>query len=100
MANIFNSYQLKQITSLVIILILLWFPMTGFSIVFFQKDEKGNFRFGCEGHVGKPMRIKLIEKNTYKVLGPYIGKVIRAATASEAAQIACGEGMVSRKKRD
>ena len=59
--------------------------------MFLKKDEKGNFHYTCEQAAGQVIVVKMIDKNTYKVLGPYIGRVVSAKSEDKAAQIVCGE---------
>ncbi len=46
------------------------------------------------------MRIKKIKRNTFKVLGPYIGEVVHAENEFRAAQIVCGEEEKKKAKSD
>jgi hypothetical protein len=81
----------KRLLSVIIFVILVSIPLTVLSIVFLQKDQKGNFHYSCEGMVGESMRIKQVDRNTFKVLGRNVGQLISAESPAEAAKIVCGE---------
>ena len=67
------------------------FPFFVYSIDLKQKDDKGVYHFTCEEFTSDRLKIKLIDKGTYKALGAYTGKIIKAASVFKAALILCGE---------
>lgn len=81
-------------------LIFILVPVISQAIIFKKKDDKGVYYFLCDGFATDRIKIKLIDKNTYKALGAYVGKVIKAETAFEAAQEICGERKSPGRKGD
>ena len=92
--------MMKRNLILFVLMGLILLPVTGFSIVYQMKDKNGNYYYLCEGSSGQAMRVKKIGKNAFKVLGPYVGKVVQAENEFKAAQIVCGEEKLERKKSD
>jgi hypothetical protein len=62
-----------------------------FALQFVKKDEKGNYIFRCEMSSDRAISIKIIDKGRYKVLAPYIGRIIHAKSEAEVARMVCGE---------
>ncbi len=91
MKNFLEINRLKGVLSSLLALIIILAPLSAQSIVFLQKDKKGNFHFSCEGMVGESMRIKQVDNNLYKVLGRNVGQLVKASSPSEAAKIVCDE---------
>lgn len=81
---------MKSIVFLIIILFLVAVPMGGTALIFQKKDDNGFYYYICEGQ-RLPVRIKIIKKNTYKVLSRYHGYLIEAESEFKAAQQVCGE---------
>ena len=72
---------------------------SAFSLQFVKIDEKGNHYFRCEGNSSRAISVKIIDKGKYKVLAPYIGRIIHANSESEVALMVCGEAGEDKKVR-
>ncbi len=70
---------------------LMLIPVMGYAIMYKMKDDQGSYIFACDHYAGQRIKIKLIDKNKYKVLAKYMGKIVYAETPFKAAQIVCGE---------
>ncbi len=90
---------MKRILTFLNILMFLLIPLTGFSIEFIRIDEKGNYYFTCEDSSGGAISVKIIEKNKYKVLAPFVGRIVHADSESEVALIVCGESGKTENKK-
>ncbi len=69
-----------------------------YSLILKQKDDKGVYHFVCDGFAADRVKIKLIDKNTYKALGAYTGRVVKAESAFKAALIVCDEDTAQPKE--
>ncbi|MBU2513606.1 hypothetical protein KJ966_19870 [bacterium] len=78
------------ISSAIIISLFILVPLTGTALIYQKQDDNGYYYFICEGQK-LPVRIKIIEKNVYKVLSHYHGFTIKAESEFKAAQQVCGE---------
>ena len=67
------------------------------ALQFVKIDEKGNHYFRCEGSSSRAISVKIIDKGKYKVLAPYIGRIIHANSESEVALMVCGEAGENKK---
>ncbi len=86
----FDLNTMKSIISAAIIFSFILIPLTGTALIFQKKDDNGFYYYICEGQK-IPVRIKIIEKNTYKVLSRYHGYIVTAESEFKAAQQVCGE---------
>ena len=89
--------MIKQKKLLLIVFLISCIPLSASALIFQKKDDNGFYYYVCEGQ-RLPIRIKVIEKNTYKVLSRYHGFVINAETEFEAAQQVCGEVSTQKPK--
>ncbi len=71
--------------------------LNAFALQFVKIDEKGNHYFRCEGNSSRAISVKIIDKGKYKVLAPYIGRIIHATSESEVALMVCGEAGENKK---
>lgn len=92
----------NRIISIILILLILLTTsaVAVYAIEFRMQDSNGVHYYYCDGFAGEPIRVKIVEKNTYKVLGSYVGKIVIAPSAFKAAQIVCGENPTDREKSD
>lgn len=88
---------MRKLIILITIALACFLTLNAYAIVFIIKDDKGYYLYACEGSTSHPMRIKLIKKGTYKVLGKYVGKIVTASSESDAALMVCGEGAYEKK---
>lgn len=91
---------MKRIIVLLLFVCLTLPPVTSYAIILVMKDKNGNFHYACDGYSGETLRVKVINPNTFKVLGAYVGKLVKAENAFKAAQIVCGEEEEAREKSD
>ncbi len=73
------------------------YGLNTYALQFVKIDEKGNHYFRCEGSSGRSISVKIIDKGKYKVLAPYIGRIVHADSESEVALMVCGEAGENKK---
>lgn len=77
-----------------LILLILFFTDTLYGARYFSMDRKGNRYFQCNRSYGK-VKVKKVSSGSYRVISIPFSGVVRASSAENAAEKACGEDSIN-----